>query len=101
MNTKSLKSAVLATLLLMVMFVAGVARAAPQYQDEFNGSTLGSGWSTWDGYIQQFPGDTANRAVFQMTGSQLSISFPGGAEHNMWLAAACRGLPALPRLGCL
>jgi fibronectin type 3 domain-containing protein len=83
-RTQPVKSALLAILFLLVMLVVAVAQADPHFQDDFNGPTLGSGWSTSDGYRNQYPSDTANHAAFQMTGSQLSISFPGGAEHNMW-----------------
>ncbi|MDG4553135.1 MAG: hypothetical protein P9E24_02640, partial [Candidatus Competibacter sp.] len=52
--------------------------------EEFDGPTLGPNWFTQDGYALNHPTDTANHAIFTMTGSHLSISFPGGAEHNMW-----------------
>jgi fibronectin type 3 domain-containing protein len=74
-------SAALFALLGLAPFAAS---AQTSYTDEFNGGTLGAGWSTFDGYKIQYPGDTANHAVFGMTGTQLSVSFPGGAEHNMW-----------------
>jgi hypothetical protein len=83
-SSKSPKSALLAALALLVMLIVGVAQADPHFQEEFNGSSLGAGWSTRDGYGVELPGDTANHAAFQMTGTQLSVSFPGGAEHNMW-----------------
>ena len=85
MNKKTLKTTLLALIMPAVMLVVAVAQADPHFQDEFNGSSLGAGWSTWDGYREQYPGDTANHAAFQMTGTQLSISFPGGVEHNSWL----------------
>jgi fibronectin type 3 domain-containing protein len=81
---QSMKAVFWTALTLLVLFFVAVAQADPNYQDEFNGPTLGSGWTTSDGYRNQFPGDTANHATFAMTGSQLSISFPGGVEHNMW-----------------
>jgi fibronectin type 3 domain-containing protein len=57
---------------------------APTFNDDFNGATLGQTWTTLDGYELANPGDLANHAIFSMTGSQLSIAFPGGVEHNMW-----------------
>src|SRR5688572_33262160 len=60
------------------------ASAQPTFEDSFNGAALGGGWTTWDGYAEQNPADTANHAAFQMTGSQLSMSFAGGTEHNQW-----------------
>lgn len=84
-SPRTLKTALLGALFLVVALVVGFARAAPSFQDDFSGSTLGAGWSTRDGYAVELPGDTANHAAFQMTGTQLSISFPGSAEHNMWL----------------
>jgi hypothetical protein len=72
---------------VVVIFLSLVpARAgeAPTFNEEFNSSTLSPNWTTWDGYLLSHPGDIANRANVSMTGSQLSISFPGGVEHNMW-----------------
>jgi concanavalin A-like lectin/glucanase superfamily protein len=54
------------------------------FKDEFNGQTLGSEWLIWDGYALNSPADPYNHATFGTTGSHLSISFPGGAEHNQW-----------------
>ena len=54
------------------------------FREEFDGHTLGSEWSIWDGYALSYPEDPANHAIFGMTGSHLSISFSGGVEHNMW-----------------
>ena len=84
MNSRTLKIAFLIALIPLVALLYVVARADSNFQDEFNGSALGDGWTTWDGYALQQPGDVGNHAVFQMTGTQLSMSFPGGAEHNMW-----------------
>jgi fibronectin type 3 domain-containing protein len=81
---RSLKSVLWTAMSLLVLLFMAVAQADPHYQDEFNGATLGAGWSTWDGYRNEVPGDTANHATFGMTGSQLSVAFPGGVEHNMW-----------------
>jgi fibronectin type 3 domain-containing protein len=64
---------------------AGLAQAQPQYEDQFNGSSLGAGWVWRDGYAQQFPSDTANHASYQIASSRLSVAIPGGAEHNQWL----------------
>lgn len=78
------------------LIFTGTACAQTSFHDEFNSGTLGAGWSTWDGYALQNPADSQNHASFQMTGSQLSISFPGGHEHNMWWlqhAAAVRQYP--------
>ena len=79
-KTRSLWTA----LLLTFLFAAG-AHGQAAFQDEFNGAVLGAGWTTVDGYAQQFPGDPANHATLQMTGQALSLAFPGGAEHNQWL----------------
>ena len=56
----------------------------PNFQDNFDESTLGSDWITEDGYAIQYPSDTINHANFNMTGTNLSISFPGDFEHNQW-----------------
>lgn len=57
---------------------------APVFSEEFTASELNSAWTTWDGYALNNPSDTDNHASFNMTGSHLSISFPGDAEHNQW-----------------
>jgi fibronectin type 3 domain-containing protein len=79
---------IIALLCLLGCFSLTLADArageAPTFTEQFNGSTLGQNWSVWDGYALSNPGDLANHAVFSMTGSHLSISFPGGVEHNMW-----------------
>jgi fibronectin type 3 domain-containing protein len=67
-----------------LVFAGNLAQAQPQYQDEFNSSTLSSGWAAWDGYSKQFPSDTSNHANYTLGSSRLTISFPGGVEHNMW-----------------
>lgn len=55
------------------------------FMEEFDGSTLGAEWETWDGYALNYPEDPTNHATFGVTGSHLSIAFPGGLEHNiMW-----------------
>ena len=79
-------------LIVFVCFLGGafpvLSRAmvaeTPFFSEEFDGSALGPAWTTWDGYAISHPGDLANHAVFSMTGPHLSISFPGGVEHNMW-----------------
>jgi fibronectin type 3 domain-containing protein len=73
-----------AALALLVGVAAAPSMAQPQYQDEFNGSILGAGWSSWDGYALQFPSDTANHASLSVSGGRVQIGFPGGVEHNMW-----------------
>jgi fibronectin type 3 domain-containing protein len=62
---------------------AAVAQSNP-VQDDFNGSVISAPWSSWDGFALLHPADTANHAVFRMTGTQLEIAIPGGKEHNMW-----------------
>src|SRR5690606_19568216 len=57
------------------------------FEDHFEGDVLEAGWSTWDGYAIQNPSDTTHHAAFAVEDSQLSISFPGGHEHNMWWLA--------------
>jgi len=71
-------------LTLCVAFAALPASAQPQYQDDFNGTALGSGWTWWDGFALQFPANTANHASRSVSGGKLQMSFPGGQEHNMW-----------------
>src|SRR5690606_38577706 len=51
---------------------------------DFNGATLGPGWTYYDGYAAQNPGDPSNFASYSLTGSHLSIAIPGDEEHNMW-----------------
>lgn len=66
------------------------------FEDNFDSGSLNVPWSTWDGYAAAHPADTANHAAFDMTGSALSISFPGGYEHNQWWlkhAAVLRSFP--------
>ena len=73
----------------MLCAMAAPALSQPQFEDQFGGSVLAPGWTILDGYAQQHPSDTANHASVGLTGSQLSISFPGGVEHNMfWLKHA-------------
>lgn len=54
------------------------------FTENFDGTTLDPAWTPRDGYAIANPGDTANHASIAPTGSHLSISLPGGAEHNMW-----------------
>lgn len=84
-----------------LVFMAGTTGALAQtaFQDDFNGATLGSGWTTRDGYKIQNPADTAHHAAFQMTGSQLSIAIPGGKEHNMWWLQHATALRTYPGSG--
>jgi hypothetical protein len=72
---------ILAGLLLLAV---GKASAQAQFADEFDGSSLDPSWTFWDGYAFQFPADTSNHANSGLTGSQLRISIPAGADHNMW-----------------
>jgi hypothetical protein len=67
-----------------ILLMPFVAAAAPSFDEPFSGPSLSAGWVPSDYYGLKYPGDPANHAVFGMTGSQLSISFPGGADHNMW-----------------
>lgn len=67
---------------LLWFAAAGVARA--DLQDDFTGNTLAPSWTIHDGYAAHYPADVTNHASFAMTGNHLSISFPGGQEHNQW-----------------
>lgn len=58
--------------------------ALADFQDEFTSGTLDPSWNLRDGYAVQYPADTANHASFQMTGTHLSVAFPGGFDHNQW-----------------
>ena len=70
---------------VLIAFWAGQARAdVSTFNEEFVGSSIDQAWSTWDGFAVANPSDTGNHATILPTGSHLSISFPGGAEHNMW-----------------
>lgn len=79
-------------LTIFVCFCVGLALTRTEseagevstFWEEFDGYTLGSEWSMWDGYALNDPEDLANHAAFGMTGAHLSLSFPGGVEHNMW-----------------
>lgn len=78
--------------------------ASPQAQsnsikDDFEGSTLIPEWSSWDGFAVQHPNDTDNHAAFRLTGSHLSISFPGGKEHNQWWLKHAQVVRAYPGSG--
>ncbi|WP_200381862.1 LamG-like jellyroll fold domain-containing protein [Thiococcus pfennigii] len=70
--------------LLLVFFARVEAGEVLVFNEEFDGPDLDSSWFVWDGYAFNYPDDIGNHAAFAMTGSQLSISAPGGAEHNMW-----------------
>jgi hypothetical protein len=70
--------------LAWLLLVASPTTALADFVDDFNGGALGAAWEVRDGYALHNPGNVANHATFQMTGSQLSISFPGGHEHNQW-----------------
>jgi fibronectin type 3 domain-containing protein len=70
---------------IALLLAASVAGAQPQFEDRFDGGSLTPGWSWWDGYAQQHPVDVANHAQYQLSSSRLSMSFPGGVEHNQWL----------------
>ncbi|MBK7665087.1 MAG: hypothetical protein IPJ21_16380 [Sterolibacteriaceae bacterium] len=58
--------------------------AVSTFNEEFSGSSIDASWSLWDGYALSYPGDVGNHATFSPTGTHLSISFPGGVEHNQW-----------------
>ena len=64
--------------------VGARAEAAADVFDDFTGA-LDAAWTLRDGYADELPADTANHATFSTTGDHLSISIPGGAEHNQWL----------------
>jgi hypothetical protein len=77
--------------LFMVGAIAGttpVAAAetgpAPDFFDDFDGTTLGSGWSFRDGYADALPADTDNHASYSVGDGYVTISIPGGEEHNQW-----------------
>lgn len=57
-----------------------------EFLDQFSG-TADSAWTFRDGYAQQHPDDVANHATTSVGEDQLSISIPGGAEHNQWWLA--------------
>ena len=42
-HINALKSALVASLFLLVLLVVGIAQADPHFQDDFNGATLGAG----------------------------------------------------------
>ncbi len=54
------------------------------YRDEFDGPALDQGWTLRDGFAQQYPEETEDHASFELGDGQLTISIPGGEEHNMW-----------------
>jgi len=56
----------------------------PVFFEDFNGTSLDAGWTTWDGYALAHPADTANHATFGVANSKLTIGIPGGVEHNQW-----------------
>jgi hypothetical protein len=68
----------------LLLVAVGKASAQAQFADEFDGSSLDPSWTFWDGYAVQFPADTSNHATSGLTGSQLRISIPAGADHNMY-----------------
>ncbi|MEM9566041.1 MAG: fibronectin type III domain-containing protein, partial [Actinomycetota bacterium] len=83
---KRILMAVTAVMTLLVGSTAATAQVqqAPDYRDEFDGTALGAGWTFRDGYADQLPADTANHASYAVAGGALTISIPGGAEHNQW-----------------
>lgn len=70
----------------MPFFPGDLAKAGEvtPLNEEFNGPGLDPDWIIWDGYAFHYPEDAENHVFFGMTGSQLSMSAPGGVEHNMW-----------------
>ncbi len=70
--------------MLPFIFTQAKAGVVSTFNEAFNGPTLEPNWMIWDGYALNYPADTTNHATFAMTGSHLSISAPGGVEHNMW-----------------
>ncbi len=70
----------------VALTLPSMVTAQPTFEDTFNGASLSASWQRWDGYAAFHPhvGDFPNYAQFGMTGTQLSISFPAGANHNMW-----------------
>lgn len=69
---------------LSTLVLPFAASAQPTYEETFNGGSLRAGWAAWDNHALHHPYEEENHAAFAMTGSQLSISFPGGADHNMY-----------------
>ena len=73
----------LAGALALALAVSASADVIP-LDEGFDGPGLGAAWTIWDGYAVAVPGDAGNFAQFSVANSRLSISFPAGAEHNMW-----------------
>ena len=75
---------VLALVTVLVSAGAGPAAADTMpFFDDFIGAAQ-PGWTFRDGFAAEFPADTANHAATSVIDGHLSLSVPGGAEHNTW-----------------
>lgn len=72
-----------ACLLLAATSVAAQSAPAP-FRDEFDGSALDAAWTFTDHFAIAEPDAIDDHVVLTMTGDQVSMSFPAGAEHNQW-----------------
>ncbi len=72
-------------IIALIAVLAGPARAdVSSFNEDFSGATIDPAWTIHDGYAAAYPSDIANHSTVSLTGSHVSISFPAGAEHNMW-----------------
>ncbi len=69
---------------LIVTTSASAQSTGNSFRDEFEGSSLGSGWTFTDHFADAYPSRTADHVSLSMSGDQVSMSFRGGAEHNQW-----------------
>lgn len=82
-----LRSLVYAAVALCLFAGAPVSAQTPgsPFFDGFNGGSLGSGWTFTDHFAIAHPAQTTDHVTLSMTGNAVSMSFPGGVEHNQWL----------------
>ncbi len=80
---RSLIHALVGLSLLVSLPVAAQSTGNP-FRDDFDGASLDAGWTFTDHFANAYPASTADHVTLSMTGDEVSMSFPGGTEHNQW-----------------
>ena len=69
---------------LVVSVPVAAQSTGTAFRDDFDGSRLEAGWTFTDHFADAYPAATADHVSLSMTGSEVSMSFLGGTEHNQW-----------------
>jgi len=69
---------------LIVTAPAAAQSTGSAFRDDFDGSSLDPAWTFTDHFANAYPAATADHVSLSVTGGEVSMSFPGGTEHNQW-----------------